>query len=283
MDNTTSVDAIAQATLLTAALALSALLTLPATLTGQQTLHGDWYHVGRTDSLSNRDASYAATMARNGPGAMTVLCGLIDLPVLGFTHSSLDGTADEARLRLLLDGDSVTTWHVGELLADRQTTRVSYTVLDLIRMRVKEDDRLHVRVAARDGQDSTRLVFSARGLNEAVDRLPCVEPVRVATSDSAAEAIRPKLLNNHEVARAIEELYPPALRALGIGGTVNVWFFIDRTGRVQNVVVNEPNSHRSFNRAALQVARTMRFTPAYHVGEPVPVRAAMDVTFEVRR
>lgn len=282
MDRPTFVASVVRATLSAAFIALPAFLALPAALPGQQTLHGDWYHVGRTDSVANRDASYAATMARNGPGAMTVLCGLIDLPVLGFAHSPLDGTSNESRLRLLLEGDSVTTWHPGELLEDRQTTRVSYTVLDLIRVRVKEDDRLHVRVSARDGQDSSQLVFSARGLNEAVERLPCVQPVRVATPDSAAEAVRPKLLNNHEVATALERFYPPGLRDLGIGGTVNVWFFIDRAGRVQEAVVGDPSPYGSFNRAALRVARIMRFTPAYNGGEPVPVWVALDVTFEVQ-
>ena len=38
--------------------------------------------------------------------------------------------------------------------------------------------------------------------------------------------------NRTEVARALEDSYPPVLRDQGIGGTVNVWFLIDETGAV---------------------------------------------------
>ena len=92
---------------------------------------------------------------------------------------------------------------------------------------------------------------------------------------------RPQLTNNAEVARALDDVYPPLLRDAGIGGTVNVWFLIDEEGRVHSTQINKTSGHDALDRAALHVADVMEFTPAYNRDQRVPVWVALDIAFEV--
>ncbi len=93
--------------------------------------------------------------------------------------------------------------------------------------------------------------------------------------------VRPALQNNAEVQRALQRYYPPVLRDSGIGGTVNVWFFIDENGRVLRRQINESSGYDAFDQAALQVAELMRFSPAYNRDQKVPVWVSFNITFEV--
>ena len=83
--------------------------------------------------------------------------------------------------------------------------------------------------------------------------------------------VRPDLVNQREVQRAaLEREYPPVLREAGIGGTVNVRFFIDAEGRVQRTLVARNTGYASLDEAALRVANVFRFTPALNLDEPAP-------------
>ena len=94
--------------------------------------------------------------------------------------------------------------------------------------------------------------------------------------------VRPSLRNNREVSQALMKFYPPLLRDAGVGGTVNVWFFIDENGRVQKTLINNSSGYDAFDEAALKVSQLMEFTPAYNRDKKVPVWVALDVTFEVQ-
>ncbi len=94
--------------------------------------------------------------------------------------------------------------------------------------------------------------------------------------------VRPQLKNNREIAQALQKYYPPLLRDAGIGGTVNVWFFIDENGRVQKTQINETSGYDAFDEAAKKVANLMEFSPAYNRDQKVPVWVALDITFEVQ-
>ena len=94
--------------------------------------------------------------------------------------------------------------------------------------------------------------------------------------------VRPDLVNETAVMRALEREYPRTLRDAGIGGTVNVRFFIDAEGVVRRVLVANPSGHERLDSAALRVARVFRFTPALDEGEPVPAWIAIPVTFQTR-
>ncbi|HUH13484.1 MAG TPA: TonB family protein, partial [Longimicrobiales bacterium] len=71
--------------------------------------------------------------------------------------------------------------------------------------------------------------------------------------------VKPELKNSAEVQRALQRYYPPMLRDAGIGGTVNVWFFIDESGRVLRNQINKSSGHDALDQAAIRVAEIMEF------------------------
>ena len=94
--------------------------------------------------------------------------------------------------------------------------------------------------------------------------------------------VRPDLTNEREVQRALEREYPPILRDAGIGGTVQVHFFIDEEGSVQRTLVAQTSGHASLDEAALRVANVFQFTPALNLDKVVPVWIAIPITFQTR-
>ena len=91
--------------------------------------------------------------------------------------------------------------------------------------------------------------------------------------------VRPDLVNEREVQRALEREYPRTLRDAGIGGTTTVNFFIDTEGEVQRSLVASSSDHEVLDSAALRVARVFRFTPALNLDEVVPVWIAIPISF----
>lgn len=116
-----------------------------------------------------------------------------------------------------------------------------------------------------------------------VEELP-PPPEATETDVSAAPTftpftVRPDLKNTNEVRRALEREYPPLLRDAGIGGQVNVWFFIDEDGRVLRTQVQKSSGHKALDDAALKVADIMEFTPALNRDKRVKVWVAFPITF----
>jgi TonB family protein len=134
-------------------------------------------------------------------------------------------------------------------------------------------------------------VEKAEKAEKAVDAAPVVlppEPTFRAKTDIARAptftpyTVRPDIRNRTEVVRALERAYPPLLRDAGIGGTAQVWFFIDEEGEVQKTQLNESTGHQALDQAALEVARAFRFTAARNREKPVPVWISLPITFTVR-
>ena len=94
--------------------------------------------------------------------------------------------------------------------------------------------------------------------------------------------VRPEILNRGEVLQALMRLYPPILRDAGIGGTVEVWFFISEEGTVIDQRVSEPSAHTQLNEAALEVAEVFKFSPALNRETIVQVWIRLPITFEVQ-
>lgn len=92
----------------------------------------------------------------------------------------------------------------------------------------------------------------------------------------------PSITNREEVIEAMIREYPPLLRDAGVGGTVNVYFFIDEEGRVANLQINESSGHPALDEAALAVAGVYAFEPARHGDEKVPVWVSFPITFQAR-
>lgn len=92
-------------------------------------------------------------------------------------------------------------------------------------------------------------------------------------------SVAPSVQNQEEIQRAIIEAYPAELREDGIGGTVQVYFFIDEEGAVQDYRIDESSGHPALDDAALSVASTYRFSPALNRDQPVAVWVAFPITF----
>lgn len=113
-------------------------------------------------------------------------------------------------------------------------------------------------------------------------------PTETATTDIGAApvftpfTVRPDIKNRAEVSRAMEREYPPLLRDAGIGGTVEVWFFIDENGVVVRNLVNQSSGHKALDDAALKVADIIEFTPALNRDKRVPVWISLPITFTTR-
>ena len=112
-------------------------------------------------------------------------------------------------------------------------------------------------------------------------------PEEAGTDISAAPTftpftVRPDVKNRSQVARALEREYPPLLRDAGIGGTVNVWIFIDEQGLVQRTQVQESSGHKALDDAAMKVAEVIEFTPALNRDKTVAVWIALPITFQTR-
>lgn len=93
---------------------------------------------------------------------------------------------------------------------------------------------------------------------------------------------RPEILNREEVIAALQTEYRQDLRDAGLEGQTNVWFFIDREGRVTDTRIQQSSGHADLDEAALRVAAAMRFSPALNRDEPVPVWVAFPISFRMR-
>jgi TonB family protein len=118
--------------------------------------------------------------------------------------------------------------------------------------------------------------------------VPQAEPQAGASADPADGpsftpfTVRPDIRNRSELQQALEREYPPLLREAGIGGTVQVWFYIDETGSVGRTAVNQSSGHQALDEAALKVAEVIQFTPALNRDQRVPVWISLPITFTTR-
>src|SRR5262245_26952084 len=92
--------------------------------------------------------------------------------------------------------------------------------------------------------------------------------------------VKPELQNTAEVSRALQRYYPPLLRDAGIGGTVNLWFFIDETGKVVKTQLKKGSGHAALDEAADKVAQLMVFSPALNRDQKVKVWVDMPIVFK---
>jgi TonB family protein len=95
--------------------------------------------------------------------------------------------------------------------------------------------------------------------------------------------IRPQFLNRTEFIQQLQRRYPPMLKDAAIGGTVNVWVFIDERGQVTNTRVQESSGYPQLDMTAEQLMREVAdFSPAVNRDQNVPVWISIPVTFETR-
>ena len=118
--------------------------------------------------------------------------------------------------------------------------------------------------------------------NPAKNLPPPPDEVKTDVTDTrgfSVYTVAPRYTNADEVRRALEREYPPLLRDAGIGGTVQMWFFIDEHGVVQNQEMKVTSGHEALDAAALRVAPVFKFTPALNRDKAVPVWVSLPITF----
>jgi TonB family protein len=144
--------------------------------------------------------------------------------------------------------------------------------------------------SAADGEQAARPTAVTITFRDSADILLRGDArVRVKTPEQTARdsartvtAVRPELKNTRQVQRALVRSYPRDLRDKGEGGTVLIWFGIDEEGRVTKRQISESSGDCRFDRAGLDVAGIMRFSPALSDGEPTAVWVEVPIIFSSR-
>ena len=92
----------------------------------------------------------------------------------------------------------------------------------------------------------------------------------------------PKLKNRAEIRRLLERLYPASLKTAGVGGTVVLWVYVDKNGKVKNSQVKEGSGHTVLDQTAYRVVAAMRFSTAMNRDRDTDVWIQLPVVFTVR-
>lgn len=143
-------------------------------------------------------------------------------------------------------------------------------------------------VASADVSEDVTIAPTTFAANPVSD-LPLPPPPREETTTSLRDqpvftpfTVRPRLVNKGEVGGILLSEYPPLLKDAGIGGTVNVWFFLDTDGRVLETRIQRSSGHAKLDEAALRVAEAMRFSPALNRDRPAQVWVQFPIVFQVK-
>ena len=95
--------------------------------------------------------------------------------------------------------------------------------------------------------------------------------------------VRPELRNRTAFIQQLERSYQPLLKDAVIGGTANIWVFINERGQVTNTRVQESSGYPQLDQVAEQLMREVaQFSPAVNRDQNVPVWISIPVTFETR-
>lgn len=121
-----------------------------------------------------------------------------------------------------------------------------------------------------------------------VAELPPPPPPPTTTAAGSASMITPftvapRLIDPEGFQRALERAYPGALRDARIGGRVELLIDIDEEGRMLAARLGTSSGYEGLDRAALDLAERMRFTPALNGDRRVAVTVQIPVEFRVRR
>jgi TonB family protein len=92
-------------------------------------------------------------------------------------------------------------------------------------------------------------------------------------------SVQPELLNGPEIAPALSAAVPAETRAAGAQISAVLWVYVGLDGTVQRAVVQTGSGNDVFDRAVLDVARLMRFSPALNRDQRVPVWVQVPLRF----
>jgi TonB family protein len=134
----------------------------------------------------------------------------------------------------------------------------------------------------------TRDPLSAAGPPPAPPQPPvslAEEPLRIELEPKAVSASTPeyteppRVLNENELAAALEGNYPAALRAAGVRGSASVWFYVNEAGEVTQTLLDGTSGNATLDAAALRVAPLVRFSAARNQDRPVKAWVSLPIEF----
>ncbi len=89
----------------------------------------------------------------------------------------------------------------------------------------------------------------------------------------------PELLSRREAEQIIAAEYPAELKEAGVGGSVELQFWVTSMGMVENISFQNGSSHLQLNFAAARAAQKFQFKPATVNGVPVGTLVKVTVHF----
>ena len=92
--------------------------------------------------------------------------------------------------------------------------------------------------------------------------------------------VAPLVSNAARVRQSLEREYPIGLKSAGIGGKVEVWFYVNERGVSERFQLKASSGNSDLDQAALRVARVFQFTPAQLNGEPIATWISQSIVFE---
>jgi TonB family protein len=114
----------------------------------------------------------------------------------------------------------------------------------------------------------------------AASRLPAASPAPPAGSKREPLRIGGNIRVPRKLAH-VNPVYPPAMRELGLEGSVPIEAVIGTDGSVAGVRILSAQVHPDFAKAALDAVRQWKFSPTLLNGEAVEVRMAVTVRFNL--
>lgn len=93
---------------------------------------------------------------------------------------------------------------------------------------------------------------------------------------------RAELVNRSEIARRLQQLYPPLLRDAGVTGKVTVQMVVGSDGKVDMSTVKiVSTSHEAFADVTMQIMKDLRFSPAKMGSRSVRMLTVMPVSWNL--
>ncbi len=142
------------------------------------------------------------------------------------------------------------------------------------------------RVGAADIAEDVTIAPTTFEANPIENLAPPPRPARASPEEDRPRFIPydtpPRLLNPAEIRALLQRDYPAALREARVEGKVVIWAYVDIEGTVGKAHVQHSSGFAAMDRAALDVAREMRFSPALNRDKKTPVWVQQSIVFQTK-
>jgi TonB family protein len=92
--------------------------------------------------------------------------------------------------------------------------------------------------------------------------------------------VAPQVSNAARVRQSLLREYPIGLRDAGVGGHVEMWFYVNEQGTPEDFQIRQGSGHSALDEAALRVARVFQFAPARRGNQAIATWISLRITFE---